>query len=409
MTTPPTPADWYPDPENPSGLRYWDGTAWTEHRAPAPTAAAEPPAAAPPASPPADDFPGTEQATSVVSLPDSPTSVVRTRPTGDTQDAGSDESLHGAHRAPDETQQEPSQPYDTHPKTSWDAPMPSWDAPTGEAEPEPTPAPTPTQSFSAPSYEAPSYETPSYETPSYEAPSYDAPAAAAAPPSYEAAAFAPPPGSPPGGYEPTSGPGGQKPNGKLVAGILGGGLAILIVIAVVIALAVMKQPEPTVSSQGTSTPATSTTSSETSTESSSPTSSAGSPTMTPPPTGGEATDGDYTFSVAGTDTGDTITSNVSDQVQTTADGMFYVVYVNVKNTGTSPLTFVATFQQLGAQGQTFPLDDEATAFLGGTIADIQPGDQVQTPLVYDVPVGTTPDTILLRADPASPGATLPLQ
>ena len=38
MTTPPTPADWYPDPENPSGLRYWDGRAWTEHRAPAPTA-----------------------------------------------------------------------------------------------------------------------------------------------------------------------------------------------------------------------------------------------------------------------------------------------------------------------------------------------------------------------------------
>jgi len=35
MTTPPTPAGWYPDPESSGGLRYWDGTDWTEHRSPA--------------------------------------------------------------------------------------------------------------------------------------------------------------------------------------------------------------------------------------------------------------------------------------------------------------------------------------------------------------------------------------
>ena len=29
------PADWYPDPEFPNQLRYWDGSQWTEHRAPA--------------------------------------------------------------------------------------------------------------------------------------------------------------------------------------------------------------------------------------------------------------------------------------------------------------------------------------------------------------------------------------
>jgi len=33
--TGPTPADWYPDPEHPGQLRYWDGSRWTEHRAPA--------------------------------------------------------------------------------------------------------------------------------------------------------------------------------------------------------------------------------------------------------------------------------------------------------------------------------------------------------------------------------------
>jgi hypothetical protein len=29
------PAGWYADPEDPSQQRYWDGSAWTEHRTPA--------------------------------------------------------------------------------------------------------------------------------------------------------------------------------------------------------------------------------------------------------------------------------------------------------------------------------------------------------------------------------------
>jgi uncharacterized protein len=33
---------WYPDPEVPGGQRYWDGTQWTENRAPAAQAAAAP-------------------------------------------------------------------------------------------------------------------------------------------------------------------------------------------------------------------------------------------------------------------------------------------------------------------------------------------------------------------------------
>lgn len=31
-----TPANWYPDPEQPGRLRYWDGAQWTEHRRPMP-------------------------------------------------------------------------------------------------------------------------------------------------------------------------------------------------------------------------------------------------------------------------------------------------------------------------------------------------------------------------------------
>src|SRR4051812_23276159 len=33
-----TPPGWFPDPEHAEQLRYWDGSAWTEQRAPTPAA-----------------------------------------------------------------------------------------------------------------------------------------------------------------------------------------------------------------------------------------------------------------------------------------------------------------------------------------------------------------------------------
>jgi len=39
----PSPANWYPDPDAPSRLRFWDGVSWTAHYAPMPA----PPTAAP--------------------------------------------------------------------------------------------------------------------------------------------------------------------------------------------------------------------------------------------------------------------------------------------------------------------------------------------------------------------------
>jgi len=350
MTTPPTPANWYPDPENPGGLRYWDGWTWTEHRAPAPTQAPSP----------------TDEAANLYA-----TRPVVQEPT------------------PEGAQEQPVQPYDTHPPAaqelpadeSWNPPLPSWDS--LSVEPERTDDSSPPQSAEAPSAEE--------QTSSPDAPS-----------AYEPAAFAPPPGPPPGYYPSTPPPGG-KSNSTLILGLVAGAVVLLVVIAVVVALVVMRTDEsPTASGPSPSSTTSETTTSSTVAE---PTPSE---SLTPPPPGAEGKDGDYSFAVAGTQTGDTITSNVSDEVQTTADGMFYVVYLNVTNTGAAPQTFVATFQQLNAGGQTFPLDDEATAFLGGTIAEIGPGEQKETPLVYDVPVGTEPSTIVLHADPSTAGVELPL-
>ncbi len=81
MTTPPTPAGWYPDPEHSDGVRYWDGVTWTEHRNPAqeapPQAASEPPGGEPPAPAEPAETPGTDHV--------------------------------GAHRAPESSEPEPEQ------------------------------------------------------------------------------------------------------------------------------------------------------------------------------------------------------------------------------------------------------------------------------------------------------------
>lgn len=49
--SPSPPPGWYPDTTAPGTERYWDGTAWTEHRRPV-TAAPPPPPAPPPPAPP---------------------------------------------------------------------------------------------------------------------------------------------------------------------------------------------------------------------------------------------------------------------------------------------------------------------------------------------------------------------
>lgn len=351
-----TPADWYPDPEDPTGLRYWDGNRWTEHRTPAappPPAPAEPPAPAP-----------------------------APEPIG-----AADEPHGGAHRGQDLTEEPspesytptPSQPYDTHPRTSHAA------------------------ANEAPAHEVPSQGAPAFQPPSYEPQRWDTPygsAPPASPPLYGASPFAPPPGP--------SGPSGPSgPNKKLAYGIIGGALAILLAIIVVLVVVLVRKDDATV----TAAPATSSDRMTTSTSATATETPESSPAEAPapPPTDAQGADGDFTFSVASVETGDTITSTVSDSVETTADGMYYVVHLNVGNTGAAPLTFVATFQALNAAGQTFPLDDEATAFLDGTIATIDPGAQVETALVYDVPAGTEPDSILLKADPSTTGVELPLR
>ncbi|GAS97209.1 uncharacterized protein RMCC_4175 [Mycolicibacterium canariasense] len=103
MTTPPTPAGWYPDPDGTGGQRYWDGTAWTEHQAPAQQPPAPAPEPAPPAQEPSSSWPSelppwptdmempswdeaaSEQPTSVVQVPQADPAPEPAEPTAATE------------------------------------------------------------------------------------------------------------------------------------------------------------------------------------------------------------------------------------------------------------------------------------------------------------------------------------
>jgi hypothetical protein len=126
VTTPPTPAGWYPDPDGSGGQRYWDGSAWTEHHAPAPQAIPEPSEPPAPAEPPA-----TEQ----------PTVVVPTRP-------AAPEERVGAHRKP-EPEPEPELPAESEPPTRPAEPEPGPTAPVAQRIPPPVEPPA------VPTFESP--------------------------------------------------------------------------------------------------------------------------------------------------------------------------------------------------------------------------------------------------------------
>jgi hypothetical protein len=373
MTTPPTPAGWYPDPDGSGGQRYWDGFSWTEHRYPA---APAPAAAAPAVSAPAEPVAHAEPVAPDPVASEEPTAIVRLPP-------APSEGRVGAHRKPDsETDAEPesgSAPESfTPPPAPEHVPEPVPDSYTQKTEPV-------TQRFTPDV--PPTAPPPSFE-PFPPAPAFDTYAAEATPPSRNRGLF------------------------------LGYGIACAALLAVLVAVAVYgfvikKDPEVQISGSGTTTEASaSEDSSADSTDSSSEPSET--PTETPTTAGpttvsptGDGTDGPLSFTVHGIEIGPTVV--MSDvPLEKTAEGEYIVVHMTVTNVGTDPATFVGMFQTLHAGGTTYPLDDEATAYLEGTFADLTPGQSADVSVAFDVPTGTPPESIELHADPSTPGADVPL-
>lgn len=372
MTTPPTPAGWYPDPEHAGQLRYWDGGAWTEHRSPS----HEPSTAA------------------VAQEPTAP------EPSTEATAAGAEHV--GAHRAPDSDAASDAPPGAEQPTA--EVPLRPWSFEPPPLEPEATSA----EAFGSEPDLAP--EPTSAEQTSESAPAEPAPEPAAAEPTADtptpepapyADATTPTPAEPPA-VEPPAGTEPQAPvdNRKLIVGFGGAIAALLVVLALAAVYAfVIHKPESKQLSSGNSKTSTSTTTVTTTTET---------PTGEPAPPPAGAVDGPLTFAVTGVESTTTVTDPENDFLSKDAQGEFIVVHLTVSNTSPDPGQFLGTSQKLKAGDQVYTVDDQATFYVGGGFVDIPPGGQVEVGLAYDVPTGTVPDTIELHADPTSPGVELPV-
>jgi hypothetical protein len=95
-------------------------------------------------------------------------------------------------------------------------------------------------------------------------------------------------------------------------------------------------------------------------------------------------------------------------VEKTAQGEFVIVHLTVLNSGDQPVTYLGTLQKLKAGGATYSIDDEATFYLNGGLAELNPGDSADVAIAFDVPPGTTPESLEAHGDPISAGVDVPL-
>jgi Domain of unknown function (DUF4352)/Protein of unknown function (DUF2510) len=119
-------------------------------------------------------------------------------------------------------------------------------------------------------------------------------------------------------------------------------------------------------------------------------------------------DGDFEFVVAGIERAPVVADAEFPDLQKAAAGEYVFVNMKVTNVGTEPQTFFASFNTLSDGSSEFTSDDEAWIYLGNTLADLNPGDSIDTAVVFDVPVGTDPESIELHGGPFSEGVTVGL-
>ena len=401
MTTPSTPAGWYPDPDGSGAQRYWDGSAWTE------------------------SAPATQSSTS------EETAVVDEKsPAAQAPAESVDDEPRPLETAPEPENTIPPIPPG-HPAAFEPPTFESFETPSFEeiasgalSMPEPPPPAEETQAADSEAAEAAEAVTPAESWPAQAAPAAQDEAASPEPsaaPTTSTQSFAQRPerddretptpwngasfgAGLPSGQSPYGG-GPQAPNNcKLLVGYLGAVGALLLVLILVLLYAFVIRDDEPIQSASTD-PTTSTTE---------PTSSVPSDTAAPsetaaaPPIGGNVTEGPFTFTVSGSETGATVTSTVDPSLTKTAVGEFVVVFVNVVNTSPDAQTFVPALQVLKADGTPFPPDDEASTYVGSGVVTINPGDAIDTAVAFDVPAGTVATAIELHGIPGGAGAELPL-
>lgn len=372
MTTPPSAAGWYPDPDGSGGQRYWDGSTWNEH-GPATDPAAEESSAWPAELPPwpedLAEMPSWEDAgkgESIVEVPaDAEEFASADAPDADGSDSPGDEDAVLPDAAP----------------AAEDSDAEGSDTKAADAGPEP--AEPATESVAPEAPVAP--ETPEPPDDHAAGPSFAMPFAA---------------------EQPTS-PVQTQPAGKNKATtylIAIGALAAVILVGVLVWAFVINKPDT--ESEATGADETSETVGETTaaTDSVAPDTAEGDPATAT----GQAVDGDVTITSNGVDIVPTVSPPDNELLTKAAAGEFVVVHLTLTNNGPAPATFLADQQILTAGGQTFTPETEATLYLNGISAVLEPGVPVDISFAFDVPPGTPPESLEVHGDLGTPGAALPL-
>ncbi|MGW0161234.1 DUF4352 domain-containing protein [Mycobacterium sp. NPDC003323] len=367
MTTPPTTAGWYPDPDGSGGQRYWDGAEWTAQRPDAPESTEETsawPAELPPWPEDEMAMPSWEDAGKAdpepVVVPDEPEPV-----------------------APDE----PAEPAEAEPVDS-DLPEPVA-ADTTETTEAVEPV-VPDAPEVHPLAEQTTTVVPLTEQPTAVV---EAPVAVAPPPPAEPAPFA--------GPMPVSAEKRSPLKGYLI-GV--GALAVVLVGVLVWAFAFAGSDGEVTEAGATDVTTEATGSGETTAAAT----DSAAPDAALAPAEGSAVDGDVTITQTGIEIVPTVSAVDNEFLTKTAAGQFVVVKLNFLNNGTSPATFLSDQQVLTAGGQPFSPDTEATFYLGGISAVLDPGQPVDVSIAFDVPADANPEALQVFGDLGSAGATIPL-
>ena len=384
MTTPPTAAGWYPDPDGSGGQRYWDGTEWTAQRPEGPEFTEETSAW------PAELPPWPED---VMAMPS-------------WEDAGKGEPpVIDADPQPDaEPEAEPEQPgAETEPADTDEQDPPA--AAEHESEPEAEPV------IDAPAEVSEPVEPPADQWPQ---PDLTIPTVTPTTPAFDQTTAVvptlPPPAEPVAFGDAAFGDVGAieakpAPKSPLKGYLLGVAALLIVLIGVLVWAFAFADPgsgstdaagtDGTVETGGATAPAV-------------PTTDSADAGDAPAPAEGSVVDGDVTITQNGVDTVPTVSAVDNEFLTKTATGKFVLVKLTFLNNGQSPATFLSDQQVLTAGGQPYSPDTEATFYLNGISAVLYPGEPVQVTVAYDIPADSNPEFIQVSGDLGSPGARIAL-
>ncbi|GIM88834.1 DUF4352 domain-containing protein [Paractinoplanes toevensis] len=123
------------------------------------------------------------------------------------------------------------------------------------------------------------------------------------------------------------------------------------------------------------------------------------------------TDGKFQFTVTGMKCG---VPTVGGEIGQKAQGQFCLIDVSIKNVGTAAEVFTDLSQAVyDAEGNQYSADSGASVYANADyqtfLTEINPGNTVKGKLVFDLPAGTKPASILLHESTFTEGVKIPLK